>query len=286
MRRAELYSLQHFFLENLQKITSEEQIHQIQKVLRYRSGQKIIGIYQEKRFLIELLFEKAKKSKVINLKVLTSLSGFSEEVEQDFLLDLKVYMPLLKRDKNELILQKGTELGASAFIPVEFNRSVTKISATRTLQNQLRWEKIVKEAAEQSERVTLPVLYPGLTTQDLLEKLQNSQLEQEETYCFLTREEKLPNLYQVLSQALGQLARETRDPQKTNKKSFALIFGPEGGFSKEEQFELAKFSFIKKVQLGKRILRAETAVISALSIFSNLASNLLDLQQKLPDLPD
>jgi len=252
-------SLQHFFLENTEKITKEEQIYQITKVLRYKTGNKIIGIYQSEKFLIRILFDETeKKIKEIYLEIISSLG---KNLNENKKLDLVVLMPLLKTDKNELILQKATELGVNRFIPVKFERSVTKIPKTNNLNKRIRWEKIIKEAAEQSERSVLPILSPIIDFTESLEILQNLK---SKIYLFLTREKNLPSLYEL---------EKTRENLKNTRKKVTLVFGPEGGISEKELVGLKKIKSLKRVQLGSRILRAETAVICAISVLSEFENS-------------
>jgi 16S rRNA (uracil1498-N3)-methyltransferase len=109
-----------------------------------------------------------------------------------------------------------------------------------------RWRKIVQEAAEQSERLILPVLHPLITFDAACRTAKRPSV-------LLWEEEKCASLKQTL-----------QDPPFKNAKELSLFVGPEGGFPESEK-ELAKQNGIPVAGLGHRILRAETAGLAAIS---------------------
>ena len=154
---------------------------------------------------------------------------------------LTLYQALLKGRNFELVLQKGTELGVAAFVPMVTARCVAQdpIGEARLA----RWRKIIKEAAEQSGRGRLPLLCPPLGYAEAM--AQASGL------CLLPyEEEKEVTLTSIL---------ETR-----GNGEVSLCVGPEGGFTPEEVDQACHHN-IFTVGLGPRILRAETAALAAVT---------------------
>lgn len=152
--------------------------------------------------------------------------------------DITVILSLIKNDKFELCIQKLTELGVNKIIPYQAKRSIIK----GKLDNKLiRYQKIIKEAAEQSLRNKIPFIRNTITIKDIKNYLSE----------------------------LNIVAYEKEDSENNkidlNKKSITIIIGPEGGFELEEINELNKLGFIN-LSLGKRILRAETAAIYLTSL--------------------
>lgn len=159
---------------------------------------------------------------------------------------ITLYQGLPKGDKLELILQKGTELGAAAIVPFQAARSVSRVSAAQSDNKLERWQRIADEAARQSQRASLPrISFAGSFGEMLRSATQPLKL-------LLWEEEQETLLRTVLA---GRTAPE----------SVAVIVGPEGGLSEEEARQARDNGFIP-VSLGSRILRTETAGLAILSI--------------------
>lgn len=145
-----------------------------------------------------------------------------------------LYMALIKKDNFELVLEKATELGVSNIIPVQMDRSEKKGV------NYERAHKIVREAAEQSGRVTVPILGEIINI------------------------DAIPTEGVVVFEPRGEIsAREFFN--KYNDTPIAVCIGPEGGFT---DAELASFHArgVPVVSTGSQILRAETAAVVALTL--------------------
>jgi 16S rRNA (uracil1498-N3)-methyltransferase len=142
---------------------------------------------------------------------------------------------LLKGEKMEWVLQKGTELGVAAFQPLLTERVIA-----RKAEAPERWRRILVEAAEQCGRVTIPRLLPPVTLEEAL------------------RGGGRPLLCWEDERALTLVAA-LRD---TPTGPVRLIVGPEGGFAPHE-VEAARAAGVRVVSLGPLILRAETASIAA-----------------------
>jgi 16S rRNA (uracil1498-N3)-methyltransferase len=150
--------------------------------------------------------------------------------------DLWLVFALLKRDATDLVVQKATELGASALLPVTTGRT----NAARINPERLR--AIAIEAAEQSERLTVPVLH---NPQPLAARLAHWPPDR--------------RLYAAIERAAAPgLPRAAG--------AAALLVGPEGGFTPAELDELRRQPFVTPASLGPRILRAETACLAGLAL--------------------
>ncbi len=154
---------------------------------------------------------------------------------------------LLKGEKMGWVIQKATELGVSAILPLITDRVILKLSGKQEETHQARWKRIALEAAQQSERWTLPTILPLQTFSQFLQSPQHSQL------IFMAERSEGPSLLTIpcSSEKLG--AKVT------------VIVGPEGGWSTNE-LESAQSHNWAFASFGKEILRAETASLAALAI--------------------
>jgi len=211
--------------------------HQIVHVLRLKEGDEVAvlddrgNIYQ-----VTLSFGPHKdqvSGQIINLK--------SADSEPE--IKVSLFFGLSNRDKVEWILQKGTEIGITAFYPFVSSRTLVQ-SKTLSSKRVDRWERIIREAAEQSRRGRLPTLVkPMRYNQCLAEAIDTHDL------CLIAWEEaerSRASLKSMISNFEGE--------------SIALFVGPEGGFS-EKEVNNARTLGVHCVSLGKRILRMETAAI-------------------------
>lgn len=164
------------------------------------------------------------------------------ENQQETAVQVVLYQGMPKGDKLELIIQKCTELGVSAVVPIETSRSVVRLDSSKAAKKIERWQKIAQEASQQSKRVQVPAIGPYLQWKPFLQRLQQ---EAGLTVIFWEDEQT-----QGLKQLLQQLPQQ---PQKIN-----LVVGPEGGLSAEEVEQLRQAGAVS-ASLGKRILRTETA---------------------------
>jgi len=147
--------------------------------------------------------------------------------------DLWLVFAPLKRDATDLVVQKATELGASVLLPVFTART----NAARI--NADRLAAIAREAAEQSERLTVPDLRSPIP---------------------------LPDLLASWPEGRRLAAAIERGGPSAIPQAGALLVGPEGGFTTAELDVLRAARFVSPISLGPRILRAETAVIAGLAL--------------------
>ena len=153
----------------------------------------------------------------------------------------------IKKVSQDLMIQKTTELGIQKFIPLLCERSVVReINIKRT-------EKIITEACEQSNRITVPKIQE---LQMLDEFIKNFPEDGKIIFCDINSQSK--DLYNKLSK----------------KNPICILIGPEGDFSEEERQFITNYKNVISITLGKNILRAETAAIASTTILNfNLENN-------------
>jgi 16S rRNA (uracil1498-N3)-methyltransferase len=161
-----------------------------------------------------------------------------------------------KSDKMEWILQKGTELGAAAFAPVETARSVVRLRAARARPRLERWRKVIEEAARQCGRADVPQLM------EVAPVLQTARAFVPEHRILV-----LDEMESEFSLAQALLADEIP------ARPVALAIGPEGGWERSE-IEALKEIGASAVSLGRSTLRVETAAIAALTVVLHLEGQL------------
>ena len=152
--------------------------------------------------------------------------------------DLWLAFSPIKSNYFNFMIQKATELGVTKFLPIIFERTIVRKI------NKERLEKVIIEAAEQSNRITVPSIEDP-------QKLKS----------FLSNDMDL--IFTDLNTANTKI-----DLTKLTTKPTCVIIGPEGDFSEQEREEILKFNGVQSVKINENILRSETAVISALSIIN------------------
>ncbi|KGX88924.1 16S rRNA (uracil(1498)-N(3))-methyltransferase [Pontibacillus litoralis] len=160
---------------------------------------------------------------------------------------------LPKGDKMELVVQKGTELGACKFIPFEAERSIVKWDEKKSQKKLARYQKIAKEASEQAHRNRIPVVEQVHQLSALIEKSK-----QYDWKLFAYEDEARTTSFQSLKDIV---------PEIQSSEHVMIVIGPEGGFSEHEVEQLRAAQFTS-VRLGPRILRTETAssyILAAIS---------------------
>jgi 16S rRNA (uracil1498-N3)-methyltransferase len=169
-------------------------------------------------------------------------------------LQVTLGLPLIRPQPFEWILQKGTELGAVAFRPYYSLHSRRNFEKTEMESRMKRWQRILVEAAKQCERNVLPELFPAVSFPGLLE-------ESHQALKILPYEEESSRTLKNLEQ------------QPSSSGTVLAIFGPEGGFHKDEVQQARDKGFVP-VSLGPRILRSETAALALLCLIQFLWGDL------------
>ena len=224
---------------NTYSITDNDYNH-IKNVLRMEIGEKLLVSVNGKSDLCEI-------EKFIDNTVVVKII---EENYQSTELETKIYLfqGLPKSDKMELIIQKTVELGVYAVVPVEMTNCVVKIDDKKKKSKQTRWQAISESAAKQSKRNTIPEVFEVIPYKQAIEMAKELDL----VLVPYENEE-------------GMLATKDALEALKNAKSVGIFIGPEGGFEPKE-IELAKENGGKIISLGSRILRTETAAITAVSM--------------------
>ena len=154
-----------------------------------------------------------------------------------------MFLALTQRERFEWMLQKCTEIGVANFTPLVTTRSLVQ-HTTEVEGKYMRWQKIIREAAEQSRRGRIPQLNQALTFPEFVKQ----PLERSTTGMFFWEEEGDSDLKTLL--------------KSVENTEVNLVIGPEGGFTHEEADFITKAGY-NSVSLGKRILRVETAAMIA-----------------------
>jgi 16S rRNA (uracil1498-N3)-methyltransferase len=183
------------------------------------------------------------------------IADIIEEIEPNTELPVHVTIVqgLPKGDKLELIVQKGTELGASGFIPYAAERSIVKWDQKKANKKVERLEKIAKEAAEQSYRERIPVVHNIFSLAHLKKKL--------------TSYDAVILAYEEIAKSGEQAQLGKTLTALSPGSSILIIIGPEGGITEDEAAQLTEAGAIA-CGFGPRILRTETASLYALSVIS------------------
>ena len=217
-------------------IISLKQSHYLINVMRKKIDENLLIFNADcGEYLAKI--EKIEKKKV-SLNILQKLRN--REIQND----IWVMFAPVKKTPNEYIIQKATELGASKIFPILSERTITQ------KLNLNRLNDIAIEASEQCERITIPeIFYP----KKLIEVIRDWDDKRKILFCDET------------------IRHQVEDISSNNhllpNSSGAILIGPEGGFSSDEIKYIRQKNFVIPINLGPRILRSDTAVITALTIW-------------------
>jgi 16S rRNA (uracil1498-N3)-methyltransferase len=175
------------------------------------------------------------------------------ELDADPALPITLVISVFKFDHMEWGLEKATELGVAAIAPV-IARRTEKHLAQAAEKRVERWRRIANEAAKQSRRSDVPLIFEPTPL------AQRVRAASEATRIVLAEQER--------STTLRALVEEAVDAAQNQMPVLELAFGPEGGWSPEEE-ALFDANGWRAASLGPRILRAETAAIAALSVVAS-----------------
>jgi 16S rRNA (uracil1498-N3)-methyltransferase len=227
---------------------SEEESRHITKVLRLKTGD-----------LIELLDGLGAVYRAVITNVGRQVEANIESIllkEAEVGPSVWVWQGILKGEKMDTVVQKCTELGVTGMVPFQSSRCQGKLDQMQSRKKHERWQRIAVAACKQSMRlqsiqIDAPVTYSG--------SLNKKTDDNTSLRLLFWEEEKTIHLHDIADIDKAQFLN--------------LMLGPEGGLTPEE-VELARLRGWRTVSLGDRILRAETATLSAVSIVQYLAGNL------------
>jgi 16S rRNA (uracil1498-N3)-methyltransferase len=214
------------------KITAKDKLHHLNTVLKIRFGESIRLFNESDGEWLGLIQEKNNKAIVIKIK---------EQLRQPKSgNNIAIAFAPIKHDRLRFLIEKCTEIGATKFIPV-----ITERTVTRNI-NLTKLHTYAVGAAEQSERLSIPDIKDSILLKSFLEQYNADHI----LFCNERSDSKFIN------EALQKFPRNCR---------LIILIGPEGGFSVQERDSLASHNNIHPVSLGENILRAETAAIFALT---------------------
>ena len=220
------------------KLEPEDE-HHLLHVMRMRQGDEIEVVANGVLYLCN----------IGSTNPLTIYAVHEIETDVELNVDVTLLFALTKGDRTDLVVQKATELGVKKVALIQSERTVVRYEEKDIAKKCARYQKIMKEASEQSHRLVVPEMM-GIFNLKKLPKEVFSDL----NYVGYEKD---------ASDVSGMFANFDK------KKSITILIGPEGGFSENEIESLTKQGFIR-TSLGKRILRAETAAIYALSVIGYL----------------
>ncbi len=235
-----------FFVENNSRRGNSFEItggdcNHIKNVLRMKVGDKILVSADNMSHLCEI-------SNIDNDLIIADIL---EENYNDTSLpiSIKLFQGLPKSDKMEFIIQKAVELGVDDIIPVEMENCVVKLDNKKKDSKVTRWKAIAESAAKQSKRNTIPTVHSVVSFKECVEMANDVDV-------FLVPYECKEGM------------NATKEALKTIKSgmSVGILIGPEGGFCEKEIDLIAKEGNGQIISLGKRILRTETAAVTATSM--------------------
>ncbi len=232
-------------LKEGEAILSKEDIHHLRDVVRIRLGEEVEVVSEEGVYLC--------RASSLDPFRIEEIAKINEKRETEN--PLTIAWSLLKGENNDWIVMKGTEIGATSFLPFLSKRTIVKASAGEEDNRLLRLKRIAKESAQQCRRKMIPEVQPY---RDFLSILKDSY----DIKLFA---------YEGLS-GQGMSIPEALSSHKKGE-SVLLLIGPEGGFTPEEA-KFAEENGFLSVSLGRRILRAETAAIYGASLISSWSESL------------
>ena len=208
----------------------KSQSHYLTKVMRLKKND------------IFSLFNKTGEweAKILNItKDFVEFKSTKQLRQKETIKELWLAFSPIKSNYQNFMIQKATELGVSKFLPIVFDRTIVRKI------NKDRLEKIVIEACEQSNRISVPAI----------EQVQNLK-------SFLNSN--------PMNLIFTDLNSDNKKIEKTkfSDKPICIIIGPEGDFSEHERQEILSFKGVQALKINDNILRSETAVISAISIIN------------------
>ena len=234
-----------FFIktENLEEneeiwITGSD-VNHIKNVLRKKVNDKLNICNSDTTKNYECIIKNIEENKIV-CKILEEVKSMSESD-----LNITIFQGLPKSDKMELIIQKSTELGVKAIVPVITQRTVIKLK-DKDKQNKVdRWRKIAEVAAKQSGRDIIPIIENIINIADI--KFD----EFDKIFVLYENEEKIS-----IKDEIEQLKNDNKE-----ELNIGIVIGPEGGFAESEIEQLNLNQNVSVITLGKRILRTETVAL-------------------------
>ena len=214
---------------NFESKLNKSQSHYLTKVMRIKVSEKFSLFNNNGEWLAKITEISKGIAKFIVIEKLR---------QKDIAKEIWLAFSPIKSNYFNFMIQKATELGVTKFSPIIFDRTIVRKI------NKERLEKVIIEAAEQSNRINVPVIEQPQTLESFLKN-------------------DMDLIFTDLNASNKKI-----DLKKITRKPTCVIIGPEGDFSEEEREEILKFNGVQPIKINENILRSETAVISALSIIN------------------
>ncbi len=212
--------------------------HRLARVLRYRRGDSVVlaggGALD---YVVQLT--------AVSASAVTGLVVGEQPAPHEASVEVVLYQSMIRANRFDFVLEKGTEVGVSRFVPVMATRTQLQMDETGPARAD-RWRRLIVEAAEQCGRGRLPTVDPSQSFEDAIHTAPGLKLVPWED----EREQRLGDYLRSL---------------KKKPRAVSVFIGPEGGYEPAE-IELARESGAILVTLGRRVMRAETAAIVACGI--------------------
>ncbi len=214
---------------NLTATLDKSQSHYVSKVMRIKENE------------VFSLFNNSGEWEAKILRISKSIVEFNitkQLRQKENFKELWLAFSPIKSNYFNFMIQKATELGVTKFLPIIFDRTIVRKI------NKERLEKVIIEAAEQSNRINVPFIEQPQSLKSFLKN----------------------NMDLIFTDL--NTSKKKIDLTKLTTKPTCVIIGPEGDFSEEEREEILQFKGVQPIKINENILRSETAVISALSIIN------------------
>ena len=213
---------------NLKDKLDKSQSHYISKVMRIKESE-VFSLFNSNGEW---------EAKILNIsKSLVEFNITKQLRQKEYPKELWLAFSPIKSNYFNFMIQKATELGVTKFLPIIFDRTVVRKI------NKERLEKVIIEAAEQSNRINVPSIEKPKSLKKFLD------------------DKKMDLIFTDLNSKTNKL-----DLKKLTNNPSCIIVGPEGDFSETEREEILSYNGVQAIKINENILRSETAVISALSI--------------------
>ncbi|MCI5045365.1 MAG: 16S rRNA (uracil(1498)-N(3))-methyltransferase [Aquisalinus sp.] len=230
---------------------SADQAHYLSRVMRREVGAELLLFNGQDGEWLGEVSALSKNAGVVMLREKTRQQVASP--------DLWLLFAPVKRAPLDQIAQKATELGVSSLQPVRTARTiVTRVREDRLLANAI-------EAAEQSERLDLPEVRDFTQLDKLLSRWVDEAPDRRLIFCDEAGDVEDQRWGGEAGRALPMT--EALQPFRDKTESWAILTGPEGGFTLEERERLRGLDFVTPVTLGPRIMRADTAAFAAITLW-------------------
>ena len=215
---------------NLTASLNKSQSHYVNKVMRIKENE------------VFSLFNSSGEWEAKILRISKSIVEFNitkQLRQKENFKELWLAFSPIKSNYLNFMIQKATELGVTKFLPIIFDRTIVRKI------NKERLEKVIIEAAEQSNRINVPNIEDSQNLNNFLNK----------------------NDVDLIFTDLNSNNNKV-DLKKLSNKPTCIFVGPEGDFSESERKEILSYKGVQAIKINENILRSETAVISAISIIN------------------